>query len=222
MEAAFEEKNKLMTQKLKEMHAKVEELTLHRNTAEEQKVTLYNDAKAEAAKAHALAMEQEIKSLRSDMEREMEMKIKESEDIHEAKFREMAEIHSKMQKEMESKAEEAERRRVVAGRFHVSLQVGRLQRAEEKKVGKRKSLREQILESKEKKKCLLKRKNKIMMNLYPKRGIKKEREILARKVEAEKKSLDAIKEEKERHLMESEERQTKRNLQESSINLEKR
>merc|ERR1712178_82231 len=60
VEAAFEEKNKLMTQKLKEMHAKVEELTLHNTTAEEQKATLYNDAKAEAAKAHALAMEEEI------------------------------------------------------------------------------------------------------------------------------------------------------------------
>merc|ERR1712178_392738 len=127
----------------KEMDAKVQKLT-HLAIAEDQKVTLYNDAKAEAAKAHALVMEQEIKSLRSEMEREMEMKIKESEDLHKAKFREMSEIHSKMQKEMESKAEKAERRRVVAGRFHVSLKVGRLQRAEEKNVGKRKSLREQI------------------------------------------------------------------------------
>ena len=40
---------------------------------------------AEAAKA-LLAMEQEIKSLRSGMEREMEMKIKESEDLHKANF----------------------------------------------------------------------------------------------------------------------------------------
>ena len=80
----------------------------------------------------------------------MEMKIKESEDLHKAKFREMSEIHSKMQKEMESKAEKAERRRWC--RKISCLFAGWASSDEQKrKNGKRKSLREQILESKREK-----------------------------------------------------------------------
>ena len=75
--------------------------------------------------------------LKDNMEKEMLAKMKESEDLYNMKLREMEAGQQKMQVEMEAKLLQAENKRKITDKFHTSLKVGRLQRAEEKRKGKR-------------------------------------------------------------------------------------
>ena len=94
----------------------------------------------EAIEANRLAMEQQVQSLKDSMEKQMLAKIKESEEMYNKKLKEMEAGQYNLQKEMEGKLKSQSKKAAVTDRLQLSLQIGRLQRAEERRKGKRKSV----------------------------------------------------------------------------------
>ena len=103
------------------------------------------EARKEAAiKANTLAMEKQMQSLKDDMKKQMLAKMKQSEELYNMKLKEMKLDNVSCMKKWKRKKQNTSKKRkakAIADRMQISLQVGRLQRAEEKKKAKENQLK---------------------------------------------------------------------------------